>query len=37
MHTRTIDFGTILKDRVRPPDRATAQQGIHTRCYSEVR
>jgi hypothetical protein len=37
MHTRTLDFGTILKDRLRPPDQPIAQQGIHTRGYSEAR
>jgi hypothetical protein len=31
MHTRTLDFGTILKDRLRPPDQPIAQQGIHIR------
>jgi hypothetical protein len=30
MHTRTLDFGTILKDRCRPIDQPIAQQGIHT-------
>jgi hypothetical protein len=24
MHTRTLDFGTVLKDRLRPPDRPIA-------------
>jgi hypothetical protein len=28
MHTRTLDFGTVLKDRLRPCDRPIAQQGI---------
>jgi hypothetical protein len=37
MHTRTLDFGTVFKDRLRPPDQPIAQQGIHTRGYSEVR
>jgi hypothetical protein len=37
MHTHTLDFGTALKDRFRMPDRPIAQQGIHTRGYSEVR
>jgi hypothetical protein len=37
MHTRTLDFGTVLKDRLRPPDRPIAQQGIYTRGYSEAR
>jgi hypothetical protein len=37
MHTRTLDFGTILKDRLRPRDQPIAQQGIHTRGYSEAR
>jgi hypothetical protein len=36
MHIRTLDFGTALKDRLRPPDRPIAQQGIHTRGYSEA-
>jgi hypothetical protein len=31
MHTRTLDFGTVLKDRLRPPDQPIAQQGIHIR------
>jgi hypothetical protein len=31
MHIRTLDFGTILNDRLRLPDRPIAQQGIHTR------
>jgi hypothetical protein len=26
MHTRTLHFGNILKDRVRPPDQPIAQQ-----------
>jgi hypothetical protein len=37
MHTRTLDFGTVWKDRLRPPDQPIAQQGIHTRGYSEAR
>jgi hypothetical protein len=37
MLIHTLDFGTVLKDRLRPPDRTIAQQGIHTRGYSEVR
>jgi hypothetical protein len=37
MHTHTLDFGTVLKDRLRPPDRPIAQQGIHTMGYSEAR
>jgi hypothetical protein len=37
MHTHTLDFGTILKDRLRPPEQPIAQQGIQTRGYSEVR
>jgi hypothetical protein len=37
MHTHTLDFGTVLKDRFRPPDQPGAQQGIHTRGYSEAR
>jgi hypothetical protein len=37
MHTCTFDFGTILKDRLRPPGQPIAQQGIHARGYSEAR
>jgi hypothetical protein len=37
MNTRTLDFGTVLKDRLRLPDQPIAQQGIHTRGYSEAR
>jgi hypothetical protein len=37
MHTHTLDFGTALKDTLRPPDQPIAQQGIHTRGYSEAR
>jgi hypothetical protein len=37
MHIHTLDFGTVLKDRIRPPDQPIAQQGINTRGYSEVR
>jgi hypothetical protein len=37
MHIRTLDFRTILKDRLRLPDRPIAQQGMPTRDYSEVR
>jgi hypothetical protein len=37
MHTRTLDFGTVLKDRLRLPDQPKAQQGIHIRVYSEAR
>jgi hypothetical protein len=37
MHKRTLDFGTILKDRLRRYERPIAQQGIHTTGYSEVR
>jgi hypothetical protein len=36
MHTHTLDIGTVLKDRLRPPDRPIAHQGIHKRGYSEV-
>jgi hypothetical protein len=36
MHTRTIDFGIVLKDRLRPPDQPIAQQGMHTRGYNEA-
>jgi hypothetical protein len=36
MHIRTLDFGNVLKDRLRPPDPPIAQQGIHTRGDSEV-
>jgi hypothetical protein len=31
MHTCTLNFGTVLKDKLRPPDRPIAQQGIHIR------
>jgi hypothetical protein len=37
MHTHTLDFGTVLKDKLRLPDQPTAHQGIHTRGYSEAR
>jgi hypothetical protein len=37
MHIRTLDFGTVLKDRLRPPGRPIAQQVIHIRGYSEAR
>jgi hypothetical protein len=37
MRTRTLDFGTDLKDRRRPPDQPIAQQGIHTRGYNKAR
>jgi hypothetical protein len=37
MHIRTLDFETILTDRLRPPDQPIAQQEIHTRGYSEAR
>jgi hypothetical protein len=37
MQLRTLDFGTVLKDGLRPPDQPIAQQGIHTRGYSEAR
>jgi hypothetical protein len=37
MHTRILDFGTVLKDRFRPSDQPIAQQGIHTIGYSEAR
>jgi hypothetical protein len=37
MHTHTLDFGTVLKDRLRPSDQPIEQQGIYTRGYSEVR
>jgi hypothetical protein len=37
MHRRTLYFGTILKDRLRPLNQPIAQQGIHTRGYSEAR
>jgi hypothetical protein len=36
IHICTLDFGAVLKDRLRPPDRPIAQQGIHTRGYSEA-
>jgi hypothetical protein len=32
-----LDFGIVLKDRVRPPDQPIAQQVIHTMGYSEAR
>jgi hypothetical protein len=37
MHTRTLDFGTVLKDRLSPSNQPIAQQGIYTRGYSEAR
>jgi hypothetical protein len=37
MHIRTLDFGSVMKDRLRPPDQPIAQQGINTRGYSDVR
>jgi hypothetical protein len=37
MHTRTLDFGTVLKNRLMPPDQPIAQQEIHTRGYSEAK
>jgi hypothetical protein len=37
MHICTLDFGTVLKDRLMLPDRPIAQQGIHTRGYSEAK
>jgi hypothetical protein len=37
MHTHILDFGTVLKDRHRPPNQPIAQQGIHTRSYTEAR
>jgi hypothetical protein len=37
MHTRTLDFRTVLKGRLGLPDQPIAQQGIHTRGYSEAR
>jgi hypothetical protein len=37
MHTHTLDFGIVLKDRRRPPDQPIAQQGIHSRGYSEAK
>jgi hypothetical protein len=36
MHTRTLYFGTVLKDKLRPLDQPIAQQGIHTSGYSET-
>jgi hypothetical protein len=36
MHTHSLDFGTILRDRLRPSDQPIAQQRIHTRSYSEA-
>jgi hypothetical protein len=37
MDTHTLDFGTVLKDKLRPSDQPIAQQGIHTNGYSEAR
>jgi hypothetical protein len=37
MHTCTLDLVIVLKDRLSPPDQPIAQQGIHTRGYSEAR
>jgi hypothetical protein len=37
MHTHTLDFGIVLKDRLRPLDQPIAQQGIHTMGYNEAR
>jgi hypothetical protein len=36
-NTHTLDFGTIVKDRLRLLDQPIAQQGIHTRGYSAAR
>jgi hypothetical protein len=36
MQTNILDFGTVLKDRLMPPDQSIAQQGIHIRGYSEA-
>jgi hypothetical protein len=35
MHTRILDFGTVLKDRLMSLDQPIAQQGIHTRGYKK--
>jgi hypothetical protein len=37
MHTSTLDFGTVLKDRLSLPDQLMAQKEIHTQGYSEAR
>jgi hypothetical protein len=37
MHTHTIDFGTVLEDRLTPPDQRIAQQGIHTTGYNKAK
>jgi hypothetical protein len=37
MHIRTLDFGAVLKDRLKWPNRPIAQQGIQIRGYSEAR
>jgi hypothetical protein len=37
MLTHTLDFGTVMKDGLQPPDQSIAQEGIHTRGYSEAR
>jgi hypothetical protein len=37
VHTCILDFGIVLKDRLRPPDQPIPQYGIHTRGYSEAR
>jgi hypothetical protein len=37
MHAHTLDFGTSLEDRLRPPDQPIAQQTIHTRGYIEAK
>jgi hypothetical protein len=28
MHIRTLDFGTVLKDRLRPPDQPITHKGL---------
>jgi hypothetical protein len=35
MHTRTLDFGTALNDRLGLPNQPIAQQEIHIMGYSE--
>jgi hypothetical protein len=37
MHTHTLYFGNVLKDRLWPPDKPIAQHEIHTKGYSEAR
>jgi hypothetical protein len=37
MHTRSLDFGIVLKDRLTSPDQPIASQEIHIMGYSEAR